>query len=205
MNNQRENIMGNLLGSIDMPGNHRFEIVSGDITMQKVDAIVNAANKHLKHGGGLAGIIVRNGGSVIQTESDAWIKDHGPITHKIPAFTSSGKLPCKQIIHAAGPIWGEGNEEQKLYDTIQGVLMLADQLGLSSIAIPAISTGIFGFPKDIAAPVIYNSICTYFKDPGGSNISLVRLTLFDQKTIDIFLNRFNTWKNGLNQNAINNI
>jgi len=197
--------MGNLLGSIFISGIHRFEIMRGDITIENVDAIVNAANKRLKHGGGLAGIIVRNGGSIIQAESDAWIKDHGPITHTNPAFTSGGKLPCKHIIHAAGPIWGEGNEEVKLNDTIQGVLMLADQLGLSSIAIPAISTGIFGFPKDIAAPVIYNSICAYFKDHGGSNISLVRLTLFDQKTIDVFLNRFITWKNGLDQNAINNI
>ena len=192
--------MNKTLESFELPNLHKFEIVSGDITKDGVDAIVNAANKYLKHGGGLAAVIVRNGGKIIQSESDGWIKDHGPITHHSPAYTSSGNLPCKYIIHAAGPIWGEGDEEQKLYDTLQGILRLADKLNLTSLAIPAISTGIFSFPKDKAAFVIYNSIYTYFNKQRDSKINIVRLTLFDQSTINVFIDIFNTWRTNIVKN-----
>ena len=192
--------MNKTLESFELPNLHKFEIVSGDITKDEVDAIVNAANKYLKHGGGLAAVIVRNGGKIIQSESDGWIKDHGPITHNSPAYTSSGNLPCKYIIHAAGPIWGEGDEEQKLFDTLQGILRLADKLKLTSLAIPAISTGIFSFPKDKAAFVIYNSIYTYFNKQRDSKINIVRLTLFDQSTINVFIDIFNTWRTNIVKN-----
>ena len=197
--------MGVLLDSFYLPGKHCFEIFSGDITKGNVEAIVNAANKQLKHGGGLARIIVRNGGDVIQIESDAWVEEHGPISHKDPAFTSSGNLPCKYIIHAAGPVWGEGNEEKKLSDTIHGALALADRLQLTSIAFPAISTGIFGYPKDKAAHVFYNTIYSYFLKYSKTSINLVRLTLFDQTTINIFLDVFNNWKDKIEFHASNNI
>ncbi|MDO8755353.1 MAG: macro domain-containing protein, partial [Anaerolineales bacterium] len=99
-----------------------LQIVQGDITTEVVDAIVNAANEHLQHGGGVAWAIVRRGGDVIQEESDKWIQQHGPVSHTHPAWTSGGALPAKYIIHAVGPVWGDGDEDNKLADAITGSL-----------------------------------------------------------------------------------
>ena len=167
-----------------------LQIVQGDITTEEVDAIVNAANEYLQHGGGVAWAIVRRGGDVIQDESDKWIKQRGPVSHAHPAWTSGGSLPAKYIIHAVGPVWGDGDEDKKLADAITGSLRVADELKCLSIAMPAISTGIFGFPKDRAAEIIFKTIVEYFSK-NNSGLKIVRITLFDQTTIDIFTK---TWK-----------
>jgi len=169
----------------------KLEIVQGDLTEQKVDAIVNAANEHLLHGGGVAGSIVLKGGDIIQRESIDWVKNHGIVTHENPAYTSAGRLPARIIIHAVGPVWGSGNEDEKLSAAINGSLMLAERLNLNSIAFPAISTGIFGFPKERAAVIILQTIRKYFSDNPSSQIYLVRLTLFDQVTYQNFSQAFN--------------
>ena len=163
-----------------------IQIVQGDITTETTDAIVNAANEHLAHGGGVAWAIVRRGGEIIQEESDEWIRKHGTVSHARPAWTSGGLLPAKYVIHAVGPVWGDGDEDHKLAVAINGSLEVADELKLSSISIPAISTGIFGFPKERAAKIIFNSIEKYFSQ-NESGIKLVRLVLFDEATIDAFL------------------
>jgi O-acetyl-ADP-ribose deacetylase (regulator of RNase III) len=165
----------------------RFQIVQGDITREEVDVIVNAANTHLQHGGGVAGVISRVGGPEIQRESDQWLQKHGPISHDFPAYTTGGRLPCKYAIHAVGPIWGSGDEENKLTAAVTGSLRLTDELKLNSIALPAISTGIYGFPKDRAARVIFEAIKTYFTKNPQSGLELVRLTLFDKSTVEVFL------------------
>ena len=164
-----------------------LQIAQGDITTDEVDAIVNAANEHLQHGGGVAWAIVRRGGDVIQEESDKWIQQHGLVSHTHPAWTSGGALPAKYIIHAVGPVWGDGDEDNKLSNAITGSLRVADELKLSSIAIPAISTGIFGFPKDRAAGIIFNSIENYFEAEKISGIKLVKILLYDQPTVTAFL------------------
>ena len=105
-----------------------LQIEKGDITTDEVDAIVNAANEHLQHGGGVAWAIVRRGGDIIQEESDKWIQQHGLVTHAHPAWTSGGALPAKYIIHAVGPVWGDGDEDNKLADAITGSLRVADEL-----------------------------------------------------------------------------
>ena len=166
------------------------QIVRGDITQEKVDAIVNAANKYLQHGGGVAGAISRAGGSIIQQESDAWVQKYGPITHSKPAFTHPGNLPCRYVIHAAGPIWGEGDEEQKLQQTIRGCFLLGEKLGITSIAFPAISTGIFGFPCDQAARIFKKEIFHFFEKHPSTNIKRIRLVLFDPSTLQTFLAEF---------------
>src|SRR5688500_1929772 len=127
-----------------------IQLVQGDITMEEVDAIVNAANEHLQHGGGVARTISKKGGPTIQQESDAWVREHGRVSHARPAWTSGGHLPAKYVIHAVGPVWGDGKEDNKLEAAVTGSLRLADELKCSSIALPAISTGIFGFPKALA-------------------------------------------------------
>ena len=167
-----------------------LQIVQGDITMEEVDAIVNAANEHLQHGGGVAWAIVRRGGDDIQKESNKWIQQHGLVSHAHPAWTSGGALPAKYIIHAVGPVWGDGDEDKKLTDAVTGSLRVADELKCSSIAMPAISTGIFGFPKDRAAGIIFKTVEKYFIE-NISGLKIIRITLFDQTTIDIFTK---TWR-----------
>ena len=170
-----------------------LQIVQGDITIEEVDAIVNAANEQLAHGGGVAWAISKKGGAAIQRESDDWVRKHGPVPHAHPAWTSGGLLPAKYVIHAVGPVWGDGDEDFKLAASVRGSLRVADELGLVSIAMPAISTGIFGFPKGRAADVIFKAIAHYFKDQPESSVQQVRIVLFDQDTIDAFLDVWKEW------------
>ena len=155
--------------------------------MEDVDAIVNAANEHLQHGGGVARTISKKGGTAIQKESDAWIQQHGPVSHSHPAWTSGGFLPAKYVIHAVGPVWGDGDEDNKLADAVAGSLRVADELKLTSLAMPAISTGIFGFPKERAARIIFSMIEKYFAGNPSSVLKIVKLILFDQATVDVFI------------------
>jgi O-acetyl-ADP-ribose deacetylase len=174
-----------------LPTGQSLQITQGDITLEKVDAIVNAANEHLQHGGGVAWAIVRRGGDVIQQESDTWIRKHGPVPHSRPAWTSGGSLPSRFVIHAVGPVWGEtSDEDAKLAGAVNGSLQVADELKCESIAFPAISTGIFGFPKDRAARIILQSIQEYFA-ANRSGLKMVKLVLWDQTTVDAFLG---VWK-----------
>jgi O-acetyl-ADP-ribose deacetylase (regulator of RNase III) len=173
------------------PSGVSIQIVQGDLTQEIVDAIVNAANARLQHGGGVAGAISQRGGPNIQADSNAWVREHGPVSHAQPAYTRAGELPCRYVIHAVGPVWGEGNEDEKLQSAINGSLSLADRLDLSSIAFPAISTGIFGFPKERAAGIILEAVQAYFIQTPDTRLELVRLTLFDLATVDVFLR---TWK-----------
>ena len=183
--------MNSILAEHNLSTGQSLQIVQGDITVEEVDAIVNAANEHLQHGGGVAWAIVRRGGDIIQQESYKWIRQHGPVPHASPAWTSGGALPAKYVIHAVGPIWGDGDEDNKLADAVTGSLRVADELKLSSIALPAISTGIFGFPKDRAAGIIFNTIEEYFSK-NKSGLKVVRITLFDQTTIAIFTEAWRT-------------
>ena len=180
--------MNALLNEAVLATGQSLQLFRGDITAETTDAIVNAANPHLQHGAGLAGAILRKGGPAIQRESDAWVQAHGPVDHAAPAWTSGGKLPCRIVIHAVGPVWEStvtgALADSKLAAAITGSLRLADQLGLASIAFPAISTGIFGFPKERAAGVLFQSIRDYFGKP--SYIKLVRVVLYDTPTITAF-------------------
>ena len=176
-----------------LPSDQIIQILQGDITTEDVDAIVNAANEHLQHGGGVAWAISKKGGPSIQKESDDWIRQHGPVPHSHPAWTSGGLLPAKYVIHAVGPVWGDGDEDNKLADAVTGCLRVADELKLSSIAMPAISTGIFGFPKERAAKIIFSAIEKYFAENPSSRLKIVKLVLFDQATVDVFNNQ---WKMG---------
>jgi len=168
-----------------------LQIVQGDITIDEVDAIVNAANEHLQHGGGVAWAIVRRGGDVIQEESDKWIQQHGLVNNSNPARTSGGALPAKYIIHAVGPVWGDGDEDNKLAEAISGSLRVADELNCESISMPAISTGIFGFPKARAAKIIFSAIENYFASSKESGLKIVRLVLFDNATVKVFIDMWN--------------
>ena len=170
-----------------------LRIVHGDITEENVDAIVNTANEQLAHGGGVAGLISSRGGPEIQAESNAWVRKNGPVSHEKPAYTTAGRLPFRYLIHAVGPVWGAGQEDKKLAAAITGSLRLAEQLNLPSLAFPAISTGIFGFPKERAAKVIFNTIQDYFTERPESDLKRVHLTLYDHPTLDAFVKNW-PWK-----------
>jgi O-acetyl-ADP-ribose deacetylase len=190
--------MTNVLAEKSLKNGIALQIAQGDITTEQVDAIVNAANSQLQHGGGVAWAISRAGGPAIQKESDAWIREYGPVSHNRPAYTSGGKMPCRYVIHAVGPVWGDaqrtgasGNEDDKLAAAITGSLRVADELKLNSISFPAISTGIFGFPKERAARIIFKAIENYFASNPSSAINLVKLTLFDSPTVEAFIKVWN--------------
>ena len=165
-------------------------LIQGDLTTRGLDAIVNAANAHLQHGGGLAAAIVRRGGPVIQQESDAWVRQHGLAGPERPAVTGSGRLPCRYVIHAVGPVWGEGDEDRKLAAAVRTSLETADSLGLASLGLPAISTGIFGFPKARAAVIILDAIEAYIAARPASTLRRIELVLFDAPTVEVFRDAF---------------
>ena len=175
-----------------LPTQQTIQIAQGDITIEEVDAIVNAANEQLQHGGGVAWAISKKGGEVIQQESDTWIREHGPVSHAHPAWTSGGLLPAKYIIHAVGPVWGSGDDNDKLSVAVTGSLRVANELECTSIAMPAISTGIFGFPKDRAAEIIFSAIEKYFAENSSSTVKTVKIVLFDQSSVDVFINIWDT-------------
>ncbi|MDH4221818.1 MAG: macro domain-containing protein, partial [Candidatus Bathyarchaeota archaeon] len=136
-----------------------LELTQGDITDLDADAIVNAANTALQLGGGVAGAIRRKGGPKIQEECN---KIGG--THVGGAvITTGGNLKAKYVIHAVGPRHGEEHEDEKLKDATLNSLILADKNNLKSIAFPAISTGIFGFPKDQCATIMLSTTIAYLE------------------------------------------
>ncbi|MBN1264354.1 MAG: macro domain-containing protein [Anaerolineales bacterium] len=174
-----------------------LRLVQGDLTLEVVDAIVNAANSSLMHGGGLAAAIVRRGGEEIQRESTEWVHRHGAVSFRRPAITAAGKMPCRYVIHAVGPVWGSGDEDRKLVETITGVMEMAEAQGFNSIAIPAISTGIFRFPRERAAGIIFDTIAGETGRRHYGSLTEIRVTILDGPTLQAFLSEFlKRWPEG---------
>lgn len=155
--------------------------------------IVNAANSYLKHGGGVAAAIVRKGGVTIQEESDKI----GFVPVGFAAITTAGRLPCKAVIHAVGPGMGEGNEEYKLTKALSNSLILASERKFGSISIPAISSGIFGFPKDECAKILVGETKKFLEQNKTSSIGIVEFCIIDDETINYFKSEFADTKNKL--------
>ena len=152
----------------------------GNLLDQPVDAIVNAANGHLAHGGGVAGVISRAAGPDLQAESDRLVREHGPFPTGSAVITTPGRLPFKGVIHAVGPRQGEGDEEAKLYRALVAAFACAKERGWSSVSFPAVSSDIFAVPLDVCARA-------YLKAMHASPLSKVRLCLRDQPIIDAVL------------------
>jgi O-acetyl-ADP-ribose deacetylase (regulator of RNase III) len=167
-----------------------LRLVQGDITERDVDAIVNAANSFLQHGGGVAGAIVRKGGQIIQEESDRI--GHVPVGNA--AITTAGRLRAKYVIHAVGPRMGEGDEDNKLKSAVSSSLQIAAEKGLKSVSMPAISSGIFGFPKERCARILVTEAVDYFRENQGSSLEVVEFCVYDDETARHFRNEFNRLK-----------
>ena len=157
-----------------------FEVVQGNLLEEPVDAIVNAANGHLAHGGGVAGIISRAAGPALQEESDRVVRERGPFPTGAAVVTTAGKLPFKGVIHAVGPRYGEGEEEAKLVRALTAAFACAQERGWSSVSFPAVSAGIFSVPLDVCARA-------YLAAAKACPLSKVRLCMRDQPVIDAVL------------------
>jgi len=160
--------------------NTLLELIWGDITNQTTDAIVNAANTALQMGGGVAGAIRRRGGPKIQEECNRI----GGTYVGGAVITTGGNLAAKYVIHAVGPIHGDNHEDEKLKDATLNSLMLAEKNHLKSITFPAISTGIFGFPKDRCATIMLSTTIAYLEGPIG--LEKVVYCLYDKETLEFF-------------------
>jgi O-acetyl-ADP-ribose deacetylase (regulator of RNase III) len=166
--------------------------VLGDLTELPVDAIVNAANGALAHGGGLAGAIVRRGGWIIQEESDRL----APVLPGDAVTTGAGALPCRWVIHAVGPRWGDGDEEHTLRLAVRSSLAEAARLAVRSLGLPAISTGIFGYPKREGTLVIVDEVRRWLAEHAETSLRDVRLTAFDAETAGLFATAIAAWRDG---------
>ena len=158
----------------------RLELVEGDITEMDVDAIVNAANAQLVLGGGVAGAIRQKGGPRIQEECDRI----GGTFVGGAVITTGGELKAKHVIHAVGPRMGEGNENEKLTNATRNSLKVADEHGLRSIAFPAISTGIFGFPLQRCAEIMLQTAVEHLR--GNTGLERVVFCLFGRDSYNLF-------------------
>ncbi|MCA8913263.1 MAG: macro domain-containing protein [Planctomycetes bacterium] len=161
-------------------------VVQGDITLEDVGAIVNAANELLHHGGGVAGAIVRAGGASIQRESSAWVSEHGKVVTGTAAITGAGELSARHVIHAVGPVWGTGNEVEKLSSAIRSALDLAEQHKLAGISFPAVSSGIFGFPKELCAQTFFDTVENWLDEHPERSLREIRFCNFDNPTANVF-------------------
>ena len=154
-----------------------FQIVRGNLLEEPVDAIVNAANGMLAHGGGVAGIISRAAGPALQEESDRIVHERGPFPTGSAVVTTAGRLPFKGVIHAVGPRYGEGDEEQKLVHALGAAFTCARERGWRSVSFPAVSSGIFSVPLEICARAYLTSV-------RQATLDNVRLCLRDAPVID---------------------
>ncbi|MFW6262825.1 MAG: macro domain-containing protein [Thermotogota bacterium] len=167
--------------------NHTIEVVKGDITSEETEAIVNAANSALQHGGGVALAIASAAGKELRKESEQYISEHGQVPTGSAMITTGGNLKAKYVIHTVGPIWGSGNEDEKLKNAIKSSLKLCEKHNIKSCSFPAISSGIYGFPKERCARLFFEVLKRYFDEKADSIIELVRLCNIDEKTSSIFL------------------
>jgi O-acetyl-ADP-ribose deacetylase (regulator of RNase III) len=170
-----------------------IRVLQGDITEEPVEAIVNAANERLAHGGGVAGAIVRKGGWEIQEESNAWVLEHGRVSTGSVAITTAGQLLADYVIHAVGPVWGSGDEDAKLASAVRSSLQLAAERSIRSISFPAISAGIFGFPEDRCARILLHTIVSFLREHPDNSIREVHVCLYGAGTAEVFMQEARRW------------
>jgi O-acetyl-ADP-ribose deacetylase len=159
---------------------------TGDITAEEVDAVVNAANEHLQHGGGVALAIARAGGPVLQEASDRWVAEHGPLRPGVAAVTPAGAMPAEVVVHVAGPRYREGQDNAGLLGAaVVAALDAAAAEGCRTVALPAISAGIFGYPLAEATRVIVSAARDWVAEHPDA-LDEIRLVGFDEGTTAAF-------------------
>ncbi len=164
--------------------NRMLRLTEGDITDLDVDAIVNAANQYLQLGSGVAGAIRSRGGPSIQRECDQI--GRCPVGGAV--ITGGGNLKARHVIHAVGPHGGDRDADEKIVSVTRSSLALADQHGLNSIAFPAVSTGVFGYPIDKCARFMLRTAISYLVDTPQTSLELVVFCLYGQAAYVVFRN-----------------
>jgi O-acetyl-ADP-ribose deacetylase (regulator of RNase III) len=167
-------------------GDRRLEITRGDITREPVDAIANAANEALRGGGGVDGAIHRAAGPELLRELSERYPDGTPTGTAVA--TDAYRLPARWVLHAVGPVWRGGGhgERELLAGAYRSCLRLADELGARTVAFPAISMGIYGYPGQAGAGVAVDTVVAHLR--GETQLDLVRFVLFSDETYDLFAN-----------------
>lgn len=162
--------------------NSIMEIVEGDITLQDTEAIVNAANKSLRGGGGVDGAIHRAGGPGILKECTKM----GTCETGEAVITTGGNLKAQYVIHTVGPVYRDGlhNEQELLESAYRNCLNLASSKGIKSVSFPSISTGAYGYPLEAAAEIALNTGVTYLRK--NTDIELIRFVLFGRRAYDVY-------------------
>ena len=170
--------------------NNRIQVIKGDITKIKTDAIVNAANSSLIGGGGVDGAIHRAAGPEILEECKKIVARQGGCKTGEAVITGAGNLPAKYVIHTVGPIWNGGNNDEriKLSNCYLNSLLIAVEHNLKTIAFPNISTGVYGFPKKEAAEISVSSIEKFILN---SAIEEVVIVCFDEENYEYVSNQLN--------------
>jgi putative ATPase len=166
-------------------GGTTVAVVEGDVTRQQVEAVINAANEDLQHDHGVATAVVRTGGRVIQEESDAWIREHGPVHPGTAAVTTGGMLHASHVIHVVGPYYDDPASAETLAACAQSALDAALANGLGSVALPAIATGMRGFPPDEATSILVSAVSSWLEDHPDA-LAEVRLVGFSDKHAALF-------------------
>lgn len=163
-----------------------MHLVQGDITREQTDAIVNAANSSLMGGGGVDGAIHRAGGPAILEKCRKIVAERGPLPPGQAVATTGGNLAARYVIHTVGPIWAGGGqgEAETLAGCYRESLRVADELGLKSVAFPAISTGAYGYPLRDAAEVAVKAIVKALKE--SHSVRTARLVVFDKGSYDVY-------------------
>ena len=172
-----------------------MSVYKGDITNERVDVIVNAANGELQHFGGVSKAILDKGGKIINEESRAIIKKCGALNKGEAVNTKSGNLPCKAVVHAVGPIWkdaGPKRSKNVLRRACLNSFAETEKLNMSSIALPAIGSGIFGMPKDVCAEVMFDAVDEFVRqgDVEKKNITDIRFVNIDDPSVQAFRKEF---------------
>ncbi len=161
-------------------------VVTGDVTRQPVEAVVNAANENLQHNEGVATAIVRTGGRVIQEESDTWVRKHGPVNPGEAAVTTGGMLQASHVIHVVGPYYdAEEDSRSILTAAARSALDAAKDHGLKSVAMPAIATGLRGYPADIATEILVRAVSDWLEEHPDT-LAEVRLVGFTRQHAALF-------------------
>lgn len=158
-----------------------LRLLKGDITQQQVEAVVNAANERLVLGGGVAGAIRQAGGPAIQADCNG----KGPIRTGEAVATTGGELPARFVIHTVGPRGGVPGADQLLESAVGAALRVAEEKRLRSVAFPAISTGIFGYPLDSCARIM-TRVCASWLDNPDHRLEEIRIVLFDEPAFRAF-------------------
>ena len=169
----------------EQPGGRAFEVVTGDLLAEPVDAIVNAANGRLAHGGGVAAAIARAAGPALEEDGDRIVGERGTIPVGDAVVTTAGRLPFRGVIHAVGPHQGLGQEEDLLAQALAAALLRAHERGWSSVSFPAVSSGIFAVPLEVCARAYVRAVRGFFTAHPGTSLRRVRLCLVPGPLVDL--------------------